>query len=525
MKPKFAVLGHFTIFAALWWAGLACGEDPLSRLEPRIEVSPTNLDFGEACVGIDNEASVIIRNAGEGDLRIIGLETTGAFAAEFDKDVVFAQASEAIRVLFRPNEAEISYEGELRIRSNDPLTPLILVSLQGVGGARNIAVNPSAVDFGIVDEGQSQTRTIEVVNAGGSPLRIIDLVWTSTSIDLRPQGWPSPPFVLPPKASTTLEVIYDPVDLGADRAVLFIDSDDGDQPSLQVPILGRANLAPRAIAWTCPMFLGREDCPVDERVRVATAGLGRILRLDGLSSFDPEGGPLASYEWTMIRRPSDSNASVFFSDRDLARDRATGELQIDEVGSYEVRLTVRDDRGLSSDGDLRASSTVTIRPKDLEVRLVWDIATDVDLHFVRPGGMLRDYGSGREGSTGTDCSPFNRAPDWGQLGQRLDDPRLDRDDVRGRGPEIVSIDFPETDGPYTVFAHYCDSGEIGVPVGIAAEIRVRGRVQRRIPADGYFSLNPGEVWPAAEVQWSNDQAAILPLARPVALRPDLCRSF
>ncbi|MEO1334186.1 MAG: choice-of-anchor D domain-containing protein, partial [Myxococcota bacterium] len=409
------------IFAVLWCCGLACGEDPLSRLEPRIEVSPASLAFQDACVGIDNEASVIIRNLGDGDLLIDDLETFGAFTAEFEKGVVAAQQSETVRVLFRPTAAGVRVEGGLQIRSNDPLRPVVTVPLQGVGGQRNIAVNPSAVDFGIVNEGAPQTQSIEVINSGGSPLRITGLVWTSTSIDLTPGAWPTPPFDVAPKTSVLLDVVYDPADLGADRAILFIDSDDNDQPSLEIPVVGRANLAPRAIAWTCPMIFGRIACPVGEQARVATAGLGRILRLDGLSSFDPEGAPIASYEWTMIRRPSNANASVFFSNDDVARQRATGELQVDQVGTYEVRLTVRDERGLASDSIVQTESTVAIRPKDLEVRLVWDIATDVDLHFVRPGGALTDYGSGREGSsTGSDCSPFNRAPDWGESGRNID---------------------------------------------------------------------------------------------------------
>ena len=111
--------------------------------------------------------------------------------------------------------------------------------------------------------------------------------------------------------------------------------------------------------------------------------------------------------------------------------------------------------------------------------------SDLDLHVVQPGGALGDYGSCPVAcdplscgefddahvdtcrQTGTDCAYANRAPDWGQRG-RVDDPRLDVDDVRGDGPEITSLDDP-ADGAYRVVVHYC-SDRIGEPTLATVEI-------------------------------------------------------
>src|SRR5690606_810391 len=93
---------------------------------------------------------------------------------------------------------------------------------------------------------------------------------------------------------------------------------------------------------------------------------------------------------------------------------------------------------------------------------------DLDLHLVRPEGTAGDYGSCPAECTvtttpdgglpttenrcyedaelyvdscrheGSDCSFANRYPEWFEAG-RDDDPRLDLDDVRGFGPEVITL--------------------------------------------------------------------------------------
>jgi uncharacterized protein YfaP (DUF2135 family) len=173
---------------------------------------------------------------------------------------------------------------------------------------------------------------------------------------------------------------------------------------------------------------------------------------------------------------------------------------------------------------------VLILPKDLEILLRWDINTDVDIHVVRPGGTVGDYGSGAIGtSTGSDCSTFNREPNWNDPLLRSDDPRLDKDDVTGSGPEIISVDDPEANGPHAVYAHYCDSQGLGANANVTIEVRVKGVLVATIPPDPPgFRLDPGEVWRAAEVTWdeASETAGVLGFETATPeLRPDLCLSI
>lgn len=126
-------------------------------------------------------------------------------------------------------------------------------------------------------------------------------------------------------------------------------------------------------------------------------------------------------------------------------------------------------------------------------------------------------------SYGADCSTFNRYPEWGQPG-RLDDPRLDVDDVRGKGPEIVTLDNP-ADGTYTAVVHYY-LDVIGAEPSLASlDVYVRGELVQTI---GPQLLEEGDVWYAATMTRSggpgeNGQWDVSPLPPVVLpLGTDVC---
>jgi hypothetical protein len=70
----------------------------------------------------------------------------------------------------------------------------------------------------------------------------------------------------------------------------------------------------------------------------------------------------------------------------------------------------------------------------LHINLSWGTdGNDLDLHLQREGAVFRSDG---------DCYWLNRNPQWGSPESLLDDPRLDRDDVDGFGPEYMDLVEP-----------------------------------------------------------------------------------
>ncbi|MBI4816571.1 MAG: choice-of-anchor D domain-containing protein [Deltaproteobacteria bacterium] len=503
-----------------------CGDEPLSQLQPNIDVDPRVVDFGPGVVGQENAVALRVLNRGEGVLVIKGASFRGAGASVFRTgelpEAVRSLSETSLVLLFVPLRAKEIYEAELLIESNDPERPEVVVPVHGEGGIREIEVFPPNLDFGVVDEGTERRLPIEISNVGGDPLTISNVTLTSTAIDLAlAPGFTSGTIL--PGTSTIVEVSYSPKDLGADLGTVEIFSDDEDEPILPVPVVAHANLAPRAIAWGCKTAAGQDGCLGVERASRLTLKARDRMGLEARESYDPEGGPIQSYEWRIVERPPGSIATVFPDRR-----RPTGDIEVDVPGTYDLRLIVKDERGLESLD--RPESHVAITPKDLTVTLGWDIGADVDLHFVRPGGWVGDYGSGRVGtSTGSDCSSFNRSPDWGQGSDPDDDPSLDIDVVSGVGPEIISVDRPEPGDPYIVYVHYCDSQNVRVPLGdVVVRVLVRGDEVARIPPEGsQFAMAPGELWKAAEITWSSNGTAMASVvdgsgAAP-EYRPDLCR--
>lgn len=80
--------------------------------------------------------------------------------------------------------------------------------------------------------------------------------------------------------------------------------------------------------------------------------VGQTVQLDGSGSSDPEGKTL-TYQWTLVSKPTDSQAVI------ENPTSATASFKADKEGSYEVKLTVKDPEGAS------ASCTLSVTAKKL----------------------------------------------------------------------------------------------------------------------------------------------------------------
>jgi hypothetical protein len=162
-----------------------------------------------------------------------------------------------------------------------------------------------------------------------------------------------------------------------------------------------------------------------------------VARWDGRDSYDPNGGEIVSWEWSLVSQPSGSAVHM------PAGDAVRNDFAPDLAGEYVGRLVVTNGAGeVSEPCEVILES---IPAEDLWVEMFWTHAQDdMDLHLVKPGGQPETNG---------DCYYANcvgGGPDWGVRGEEDDDPSLDLDDIPGTGPENINILMPEN-GEFTVY--------------------------------------------------------------------------
>ena len=176
----------------------------------------------------------------------------------------------------------------------------------------------------------------------------------------------------------------------------------------------------------------------------------------GRESYDPNGQAI-TYEWTLVYRP-DGSAVEMPAGSITEADR--GGFTTDLAGEYVGRLVVTNEDGVRSDP---CEATLEAEPAEaLWVEMFWENSgDDMDLHLLSPEGSADDDGDGLADGLKTtdDCyygnctvSSWSEGLDWGIIGDSIDDPILDLDDISETGPENINIEMP-ADGTYKVVVH------------------------------------------------------------------------
>lgn len=133
--------------------------------------------------------------------------------------------------------------------------------------------------------------------------------------------------------------------------------------------------------------------------------------------------------------------------------------------------------------------------------------------------------------TNDSCSFHNPRPDWGEVGNRRDNPSLDFDDMDGWGPEIIRLSDP-TPGRYRVVARLTSDPHNEVtatdPVNAEVSVYVRGEYcgEYTIPMADLRPHCSGQCgvrmyWKVADIKWFENDAdnSCADSVRPVSLIP------
>lgn len=465
--------------------GEACGDDGVWQCDgeedvqcveggsSEIYVSPTQLFLQAPPAGLAEE-HVRVRNIGSGPLTIEDIYLTEgegnysiSFFDELDvdghlptydddmeeaPDILEPDSEFYIRVRFTPEDAEASF-GTIRIDSDDPFQQTVDVELLGnTDDACLEVVNSSdgAIDFGAGSTNTANYRAVTLRNCSlQQNLELHDISISdsdegafSIDDDDLPGQLPADSTLLAAQEVTTVLVAFSPQEASEDyEGELFVESTDGIDPARYVSLTGTG------VDSNCPVaeVAGAVGTDSPDNPVIATAQDEVTLTAEG--SYDPDDDAL-TYEWSLIDRPGGSLAEVTPSNVEQPQ------ITVDIVGIYIIELKVFDESGLSNcePAFLQISASPT---EDIYIELTWESppveaaggidpniqrGTDLDLHYVRPGGHWGD----------SQDSVYwqHSAQDWGD-----GTAEMILDSLWGDTPEMIVHEDPETGG-HEVGVHF-----------------------------------------------------------------------
>lgn len=498
---------------------------------PQIVV-PSLLDLGTVVPGSIVNRDVTITNAGVEPLAItkLTLQAPTAFdwaaAADQSADVAAAtrvgrdlhydpawtvEPGTSVVVILAYNASDPAPStGDIRVFSNDPITPQAHVAIQANVGGPCLAVSATELAFGGKYVGATATAELSLTSCGSDDLIVHNLSFADGSSDAFNAALDdiSFPLVLPVNKTFTIPITFIP------DAVAEVVDGAPEMHKGSFVITANTALAERTVALSgwgvdtlCPTaVIGA----VPEEVIPQT-----VLHLDATQSFAATGG-VDAYLWEVVTPSGDVEQFLPSSTAPQPT------FQVNLVGQYTFVLKVRDANGQwtsDSGGCLPATRTVLVVSDELiHVELLWhtpgdpdetdigsEAGADLDLHFVHPFALA----SGGDGwfHPVFDTYWSNIEPNWNDYTETFDDPSLDRDDTDGGGPENVNLDNPEVGVTYRVGVHYWDDHGFG-----DSDATVRIYIHSTLVYErAGVTLWPDDMWHVADIAWPSAQVTAVTL--------------
>lgn len=471
-----------------------CPRDTLGQVRPRLAPPASPVDFGTLPVLNEKVLEVELTNLGRAKLTIssVALATDdGIFSIVSAPDAVESGETGLLKLAFTPRK-EQDYSNSVSFETDDTDNAMITLELTGKGSTRAIVeIDPATLDFGRVGECATAVQQLTIRSAGTADLLVNEIAFTEGT----PAGFTfvgstrtpatvktnDPRTGLMGQIQLTVRLAVPPGASGDIAGGIRLKTTDPDKQEVIVPLRATVNRAPLATV-----------------AELGNGAPGLTVDLDGSGSSDPDGDTPLTFKWTLRNRPAASTTSIAMPDSPTTSMR----LDPSVPGAYEVQLEVTDAQGVKSCEPAR--KTVVASPaQKLLIELFWEnMGTDLDLHLLRTP-------TSRVGLAPDDVFYQNRKPDWGVMGDPMDDPELSRDALTGYGPEIFGWVNP-IDGTYRIAVAFEQDFGLGT---MARQSRATVRVYQFGILKAQFTktlLDRNEIWMVADVVWPSGEVTAVP---------------
>jgi hypothetical protein len=230
--------------------------------QAQIAATPSSAAFGSVVVGNSNSQTITVSNGGNVSLTIsqaalagAGFSTSGMTAPM----TIAAGKSATFNAIFTPSSAG-TVSGSVTLVSNAPSSPLtIALGGTGVAASSLLAVNPTSLSFGNVNDGTATSLGVTLTNTGNANETISGV--NATGAGFSTSGV-SAGITLAPNQSTTLTVAFDPATPGAATGTVTVTSSATNSPatiSLSGTGVAPTSVALSWIASTSPDIVGYNE--------------------------------------------------------------------------------------------------------------------------------------------------------------------------------------------------------------------------------------------------------------------------
>lgn len=205
---------------------------------PIIEVDPLVIDFGNVDIyGPSPMETVRVSNVGQGvlDVSSISLKYGSVYSLVNNSPAQLTTGQYLdFEVVYTPTHHNYDFE-EVEINSSDPVTPLVISTIEGIGAAPRVAVTPDPYDFGVSYLECFTEKSLDIENIGDTDLEVSNIEYYTSfpnhyTIDYDFASNGAFPWVIAPGMLNTVYISYEPYDTTVDTSFLKIHSNDPLDP-------------------------------------------------------------------------------------------------------------------------------------------------------------------------------------------------------------------------------------------------------------------------------------------------------
>ena len=213
-----------------------------SGVERLLLVRPEAIDFGETRLGSDAAQPFTVTNLSKGPLVLQSLALSGS--ADLSATLDGAPPPRTLgpgetvpgTARFRPRNLG-AQQGAATFTASDGGPAALALAGSGMGPV--LQARPKSLFVGPAALGTTRSASVTVTNVGLDPQGTSPLVLTDVHLEANDGSWSvagGGRTVGPPGASVDLPVSFTPLAAGSSQALLVIESNDGLQPRVEVPV-------------------------------------------------------------------------------------------------------------------------------------------------------------------------------------------------------------------------------------------------------------------------------------------------